>query len=133
MKLDIVRSWKDEAYRQSLSDEQRNLLPANPVGELTEAEMEKVYGGGGGGGGFPIRSGGGGVPAGGSIGRPFHHHHGGSVGVTGSSVASSSSDSVHITSISGAICEVNTFSVGELETSVLAFLSKIVQVCQDIQ
>jgi mersacidin/lichenicidin family type 2 lantibiotic len=50
MKFDIVRAWKDETYRQNLSDEQREALPANPAGELTEAEMALVYGSGGGGG-----------------------------------------------------------------------------------
>ena len=48
MKLDIVRAWKDESYRQSLSDEQASLLPANPAGELelNESDLEAVYGGG---------------------------------------------------------------------------------------
>ncbi len=32
MKFDVVRAWKDENYRQSLSEEQRRLLPANPAG-----------------------------------------------------------------------------------------------------
>jgi mersacidin/lichenicidin family type 2 lantibiotic len=42
MKFDLVRVWKDEAYRQSLSNEQ---LPANPAGELAEAELDTVHGG----------------------------------------------------------------------------------------
>lgn len=42
MKFDLVRVWKDEAYRQSLSGEQ---LPANPAGELAEAQLDVVYGG----------------------------------------------------------------------------------------
>ncbi len=48
MKFDVVRAWKDEAYRLSLSDAERSSLPANPVGEieLTEADLEAVYGGG---------------------------------------------------------------------------------------
>ena len=47
MQIDIVRAWKDEAYRQSLSEEERLALPANPVGEieLTDADLEAVYGG----------------------------------------------------------------------------------------
>jgi mersacidin/lichenicidin family type 2 lantibiotic len=47
MKLDVVRTWKDENYRQSLSEEQLNLLPANPAGELelSEAELQSIYGG----------------------------------------------------------------------------------------
>jgi mersacidin/lichenicidin family type 2 lantibiotic len=48
MKLDIVRAWKDESYRQDLSEEQLNTLPANPSGELelTDSDLESVYGGG---------------------------------------------------------------------------------------
>ena len=47
MQIDIVRAWKDEAYRQSLSDDELLTLPANPVGEieLTDADLETVYGG----------------------------------------------------------------------------------------
>ena len=47
MKLDIVRAWKDESYRQSLSEEQLGLLPVNPAGELelSEADLEIVFGG----------------------------------------------------------------------------------------
>ena len=47
MNIDIVRTWKDEAYRQSLSEEDRCTLPENPVGEieLTDADLEAVYGG----------------------------------------------------------------------------------------
>ena len=47
MKLDIVRAWKDEAYRESLTEEQNALLPANPIGELalSDAELATVHGG----------------------------------------------------------------------------------------
>ena len=47
MQIDIVRAWKDEAYRQSLSEEERLALPESPVGEieLTDADLEAVYGG----------------------------------------------------------------------------------------
>ena len=50
MNFDIVRAWKDEEYRLSLSDEERLSLPTNPVGEieLTDADLELVYGGNGG-------------------------------------------------------------------------------------
>jgi mersacidin/lichenicidin family type 2 lantibiotic len=43
----IVRAWKDAAYRESLSDEERALLPENPAGliELSIEEMEQVAGG----------------------------------------------------------------------------------------
>ena len=46
MKLDIVRAWKDEAYRQQLSSEEQAMLPANPAGslELSDAELETVNG-----------------------------------------------------------------------------------------
>jgi mersacidin/lichenicidin family type 2 lantibiotic len=47
MKSDITRAWKNEAYRQSLSDEQLNALPANPAGNLNETDLNNVYGGGG--------------------------------------------------------------------------------------
>jgi len=47
MKLDIVRAWKDETYRQSLSEEQLSTLPANPAGklELAETDLLSVQGG----------------------------------------------------------------------------------------
>lgn len=47
MNFDIVRAWKDETYRLTLSEEDVNALPANPAGELelNNAEMESVDGG----------------------------------------------------------------------------------------
>jgi len=45
MKFDIARAWKDESYRQTLSEEQLNMLPANPAGEMSEAELASVCGG----------------------------------------------------------------------------------------
>jgi mersacidin/lichenicidin family type 2 lantibiotic len=50
MKLDIIRAWKDEAYRRSLSQEQQAQLPANPAGELelSDAELQSVHGANGG-------------------------------------------------------------------------------------
>jgi mersacidin/lichenicidin family type 2 lantibiotic len=46
-KIDIVRAWKDEEYRMSLTDAQRASLPANPAGviELSDAELGAVAGG----------------------------------------------------------------------------------------
>ncbi|MBE3557901.1 MAG: mersacidin/lichenicidin family type 2 lantibiotic [Ktedonobacteraceae bacterium] len=46
MKFDIVRAWKDETYRQSLTKEEQALLPENPAGsyELSERDLESVYG-----------------------------------------------------------------------------------------
>jgi mersacidin/lichenicidin family type 2 lantibiotic len=42
----IVRAWKDEAYRQSLSAEEQAMLPENPAGgfELTDADLEALCG-----------------------------------------------------------------------------------------
>ncbi|MBF2004360.1 MAG: mersacidin/lichenicidin family type 2 lantibiotic [Chlorogloeopsis fritschii C42_A2020_084] len=44
---DIIRAWKDEEYRNSLSEEHRAQLPENPAGliELTDAEIETINGG----------------------------------------------------------------------------------------
>jgi mersacidin/lichenicidin family type 2 lantibiotic len=45
--FDIIRAWKDEEYRNSLSEEQRSQLPENPAGmiELSDEDMESVAGG----------------------------------------------------------------------------------------
>ncbi len=39
--LDVVRAWKDEEYRMSLTPAQRAALPENPAGpvELTDADL----------------------------------------------------------------------------------------------
>lgn len=60
----VIRAWKDEEFRLSLSAAERAELPPSPVGavELSEAEMVGVLGGlgvaagggGGGGGGVEI-------------------------------------------------------------------------------
>jgi len=44
---DIIRAWKDEDYRLSLSEAERALLPEHPAGliELAGAEMDGVGGG----------------------------------------------------------------------------------------
>ncbi len=46
-KLDVIRAWKDEEYRESLTEEERRLLPEHPAGmiELGDAELEGVGGG----------------------------------------------------------------------------------------
>jgi mersacidin/lichenicidin family type 2 lantibiotic len=43
----IIRAWKDEHFRNSLSDAERALLPENPAGviDLTAAELDVVEGG----------------------------------------------------------------------------------------
>ncbi|MDY6876289.1 MAG: mersacidin/lichenicidin family type 2 lantibiotic [Chloroflexota bacterium] len=40
--LDVIRAWKDEGYRNSLSEAERALLPENPAGaiELTDADLD---------------------------------------------------------------------------------------------
>ena len=45
--IDIIRAWKDEAYRNSLTPDQRDQLPMSPVGsaELNEQEMAAICGG----------------------------------------------------------------------------------------
>ena len=45
--LDIIRAWKDEAFRNSLTAAQRAALPANPAGmvELSETDLDAVVGG----------------------------------------------------------------------------------------
>jgi mersacidin/lichenicidin family type 2 lantibiotic len=45
---EIVRAWKDEAYRSSLSEAQRQYAGENyPAGEmeLSDAELEQIAGG----------------------------------------------------------------------------------------
>jgi mersacidin/lichenicidin family type 2 lantibiotic len=41
-KINVVRAWKDEKYRRSLSAEEQAMLPANPVGrvELSDAQLD---------------------------------------------------------------------------------------------
>jgi mersacidin/lichenicidin family type 2 lantibiotic len=45
--IDIIRAWKDEEYRDSLTDDQRALLPENPAGmvELDDNELAGIEGG----------------------------------------------------------------------------------------
>jgi mersacidin/lichenicidin family type 2 lantibiotic len=46
-KTDVVRAWKDEDYRMSLSDAERKMLPSNPAGliEISDVELGAVGGG----------------------------------------------------------------------------------------
>jgi mersacidin/lichenicidin family type 2 lantibiotic len=44
--LDIIRAWKDAEFRQTLSDEQRAQLPANPAGTI-EIQDPDVWDAGG--------------------------------------------------------------------------------------
>jgi mersacidin/lichenicidin family type 2 lantibiotic len=43
----IIRAWKNEEYRNSLSDAERAQLPENPAGliELPDEELDAVAGG----------------------------------------------------------------------------------------
>jgi mersacidin/lichenicidin family type 2 lantibiotic len=45
--MDIIRAWKDEGYRNSLSETDRAALPPHPAGliALTEADLGAVAGG----------------------------------------------------------------------------------------
>ncbi|WP_414577937.1 mersacidin/lichenicidin family type 2 lantibiotic [Anabaena sp. CCY 9402-a] len=46
--IDIIHAWKNEDYRNSLSDEQRSQLPENPAGmiELPSEVTQTLAGGG---------------------------------------------------------------------------------------
>lgn len=46
MNVDLIRAWKDESYRETLTPEQQAALPANPAGaiELNEEELASVDG-----------------------------------------------------------------------------------------
>ena len=46
-KLDVVRAWKDPAYRATLSPEQLARVPANPAGmiEVTDERLTAASGG----------------------------------------------------------------------------------------
>ena len=45
--IDIIRAWKDEEYKLSLSESERAMLPENPAGfiELTDADLDIAAGG----------------------------------------------------------------------------------------
>jgi mersacidin/lichenicidin family type 2 lantibiotic len=47
-RVDVIRAWKDEEYRASLSEAERAQLPAHPAGliELDDQEMKAVLGAG---------------------------------------------------------------------------------------
>ena len=44
--IDVIRAWKDPEYRNSLSADQRALLPDHPAGliELDDSELDQVAG-----------------------------------------------------------------------------------------
>jgi len=45
--MDIIRAWKDEGYRNSLSEAERAALPPHPAGliALTDEDLGAVAGG----------------------------------------------------------------------------------------
>jgi mersacidin/lichenicidin family type 2 lantibiotic len=108
MKFDIARAWKDENYRQTLSEEQLNMLPAHPAGEMDEVEMEKVCGGGG-----------------------FE----GTNGFLGVGAASSSSSShaafSNRTHSFGLICDINIFSLNAVQIPIIPIASPTSQTCEE--
>jgi mersacidin/lichenicidin family type 2 lantibiotic len=50
-KVDVVRAWKDEEYRLSLTEAERASLPVHPAGliELEDDQMKSIVGAGTGG------------------------------------------------------------------------------------
>lgn len=111
MKFDITRAWKDESYRQNLSHEDMSFLPMNPIGdvELTDTELELVFGGGGGGGGItppPTVGGGGGHACVTNSCGGYQFSHNESMAV---------------------ICEINIYSISILGN--IALLGDVVQTC----
>lgn len=42
----IIRAWKDDEYRSSLSDAERSMLPDNPAGlvEISDRHLDHVDG-----------------------------------------------------------------------------------------
>jgi len=46
-KVDVVRAWRDEEYRNSLTDQQRASLPENPAGlaVVSDEALRSITGG----------------------------------------------------------------------------------------
>ena len=44
--LDLIRAWKDPAYRESLSEENLRAVPENPAGvvDLTDEQLKQASG-----------------------------------------------------------------------------------------
>jgi mersacidin/lichenicidin family type 2 lantibiotic len=104
MKFDIVRAWKDENYRQTLSEEQLSMLPAHPAGEMSEAELAMVCGGDG-----------------------FNDF-----GVGVGAASSSSSENFHgerRTHSFALICDLSLFSVNLIQIPIIPIASPTHQVC----
>ena len=114
MKFEITRAWKDEAYRQSLSLEERNMLPANPAGEveLAESDLASVYGGGFGPGGFGLEG--------------FGYGGFGKGPVTVIPI-----QSTHVISLAVTVCNLQTYSINAIPQTVV-FLSPVRTACINV-
>ena len=46
MRVDVVRAWKDPAYRAGLGAQELSLIPPNPAGvvELSDAQLKEATG-----------------------------------------------------------------------------------------
>jgi mersacidin/lichenicidin family type 2 lantibiotic len=46
-KIDVVRAWRDEEYRNSLTEQERASLPENPAGMATvdDSTLRSITGG----------------------------------------------------------------------------------------
>ncbi|HEY0753117.1 MAG TPA: mersacidin/lichenicidin family type 2 lantibiotic [Ktedonobacteraceae bacterium] len=104
MKFDIVRAWKDEAYRQSLNAEQMEALPAHPSGgvELSDQALENVVGSSQSGWGIPA--------------------------IGAAAASSASRTSIHSFAV---ICEINIYSINVriLHIDLLQIGSSHSQIC----
>lgn len=41
----VLKAWKDDSYRDSLTAEQRDAMPAKPEGDLTDDQLAEAAGG----------------------------------------------------------------------------------------
>ena len=105
MKFDVARAWKDEDYRQGLSEEQIQLLPANPAGELSDADLSSVHGGGWGNWGVPD-------------------------GILGASTSTANASHTRVHSFA-VLCDVSVFSVNLITIPVIPIVSPTTQVCAE--
>jgi len=144
MKFDIVRTWKNDSYRQGLNEEELNMLPAGSASELTDAELESVYGAGGFGGGGPAGGPGGpgiggGIGPGGGFGPggfgpggfgpggfgPGGFGPGGGFGL-GAAGSLASSARVHSFSV---VCDINVFSLNAIVLPIVNIADQTTQIC----
>lgn len=105
MKFDIVRAWKDETYRQSLSEEQLQMLPANPAGEMSEAELAMVCGG-------------------------FDGFDGFGFGASTAASAHALSTSTRFHSLA-VLCDLSLFSINLIQIPIIPIASPTTQICAE--